>query len=93
MVGGAKAPSYIYKVRLMIKIKVMLENFNLQAAQELMNNKEVLNQEERDMCMHFLPEMTTEYLFHNSWNNTYLNLNVYSEVEKEEYDLQKEMGY
>jgi hypothetical protein len=93
MVGGAKAPSYIYKVRLMIKIKVMLENFNLQSAQELMNNKEVLNQEERDMCVHFLPEMTTEYLFHNSWNNTYLNLNVYSEVEKEEYDLHKEMGY
>ena len=71
----------------------MLENYDFQAAQELMNNKEVLNQEERDMCMHFLPEMVTEYLFHHGWNNTYLNLNVYSEVEKEEYDLQKEMGY
>jgi len=40
MVGGAKAPSYIYKVRL-IKIKVMLENYDFQAAQELMYNKEV----------------------------------------------------
>lgn len=92
MIGGAKAPSYIYKVRL-IKIKVMLENYDFQASQELMYNKEVLNQEERDMCMHFMPAMATEYLFHNSWNNTYLNLNVYSEVEKEKYDLQKEMGY
>jgi hypothetical protein len=36
--------------------------------------------------------MAKEHLFHNSWNNTYLNLNVYSEVEKERYDLQKEMG-
>jgi hypothetical protein len=92
MVGGAKAPSYIYKVRL-IKIKVMLENYDFQAAQELIYNKEVLTQEERDMCMHLMPAMATEYLFHNSWNNTYLNLNVYSEVEKEKYDLQKEMGY
>jgi hypothetical protein len=40
-----------------------------------------------------MPKMATEYLFHNSWNNTYLNLNVYSEVEKEEYDLRKEIGY
>ena len=32
-------------------------------------------------------------LFHSSWNNTYLNLNVYSEVEKEEFDLRKEMGF
>jgi len=93
MVGGAKAPSYIYKVRLMIKIKVMLENYDFQAAQELMYNKEVLNQEERDMCVQFIPAMAKEYLFHNTWNNTYLNLNVYSEVEKEKRDLQIEIGY
>jgi hypothetical protein len=71
----------------------MLKNYDFQAAQELMYNKEVLTQEERDMCMHFMPKMATEYLFHHSWNNTYLNLNVYSEVEKEEYDLRKEIGY
>ena len=70
----------------------MLENYDFQAAQELMYTKEVLNQEERDLCMDLLPKMAEAYLFHNSWNNTYLNLKVYSEVEKEEYDLRKEMG-
>ena len=71
----------------------MLKNYDFQAVQELMYNKEVLTQEERDMCMHFMPAMATEYLFYHSWNNTYLNLNVYSEVEKERYDLQKEIGF
>ena len=70
----------------------MLENYDFQAAQELMYTKEVLIQEERDLCMDLLPKMAEAYLFHNTWNNTYLNLNVYSEVEKEEYDLRKEMG-
>ena len=70
----------------------MLENYDFQAAQELMYTKEVLIQEERDLCMDLLPKMAEAYLFHNTWNNTYLNLNVYSEVEKEEYDLRREMG-
>ena len=70
----------------------MLENYDFQAAQELMYTKEVLNQEERDMCMDLLPKMAEAYLFHNSWNNTYLNLKVYSEVDKEKSDLRKEIG-
>ena len=70
----------------------MLENYDFQAAQELMYTKEVLNQEERDMCMDLLPKMAEAYLFYNSWNNTYLNLKVYSEVDKEESDLRKEIG-
>ena len=70
----------------------MLENYDFQAAQELMYTKEVLNQEERDLCMDLLPKMAEAYLFHNSWNNTYLNLKVYSEVDKEESDLRKEIG-
>jgi hypothetical protein len=65
----------------------------LEKAQELINNKEVLTQEERDLVFQVSPEWVAEYLFYNSWNNTYLNLNVYSEVEKERYDLQREMGY
>ena len=65
----------------------------LKKAQELMNNVEVLTQEERDLVFQVNPEWVAEYLFHHSWNNTYLNLNVYSEVEKETYDLQKEMGF
>jgi hypothetical protein len=70
----------------------MLENYDFQAAQELMYTKEVLTQEERDLCMQFIPKMAEEYLFHHTWNNTYLNLNVYSEVEKEKSDLRKEIG-
>ena len=67
-------------------------DFSFMGAQELMYNKEILTPEERDLCMHFWPAMAKEYLFHHSWNNTYLNLYVYSEVEKEAYDLRKEMG-
>jgi hypothetical protein len=70
----------------------MLKYYDFQAAQELMYNKEVLTAEEAEMCFQLMPAMAKEHLFHNSWNNTYLNLNVYSEVEKERYDLQKEMG-
>ena len=71
----------------------MLKNYDFQEAQELMYNKEVLTAEEAEMCFQIMPSMAKEYLFHNFWNNTYLNLNVYSEVEKERYDLQKEMGF
>jgi hypothetical protein len=71
----------------------MLEHYDFQEAQELIYNKEVLTAKEAEICFTIIPVMAKEYLFHNSWNNTYLNLNVYSEVEKERYDLQKEMGY
>ena len=65
----------------------------LEKVQELMNGVEVLTQEERDLVFQVNPEWVVKYLFYNSWNNTYLNLNVYSEVEKETYDLQKEIGF
>ena len=65
----------------------------LEKVQELMNDIEVLTQEERDLVFQVNPEWVVKYLFHNSCNNTYLNLNVYSEVEKEIYDLQKEIGF
>lgn len=71
----------------------MIKHYDFQEAQELMYTKEVLTQEERDMCMTIMPAMAKEYLFHNSWNNTWLNLNVYSEVEKEKRDLAMEMGF
>jgi hypothetical protein len=59
--------------------------------QELMFNKEILTQEEYEFCKAWDAE-ETKNLFHNALNNTYLTLNVYSEVSKEEYDLRKEMG-
>ena len=48
--------------------------------QELMN-KEILTAEEHNFVNSTNPEWVKEYLFHHSWNNTYLNLEVYSEVE------------
>ena len=60
-------------------------------AQELFDTKEVLTSEERDLIIAFDPNLES-YLFHHSWNNTWLNLNVYSEVSKEDRDLQREMG-
>lgn len=71
----------------------MLKNYDFQEAQELMYNKEVLTAEEAEMCFQIMPAMAKYCLFHQSWNNTYLNLYVYSEVEKEAYDLRKEMGF
>jgi len=38
------------------------------------------------------PEWASEYLFHQAWNNTYLNLAVYSEVEHHEQQLKMEQG-
>jgi hypothetical protein len=67
-------------------------NFDYQNAQELFYNKEVLTAEEANLCFQLMPVKAKEYLFHNSYNNTYLNLNVYSEVEKERYDLRREIG-
>ena len=68
-----------------------------QAEQELarfneLMSKEILNQEEYEFCKVWDAE-EAKNLFYNSWNNTYLNLNVYSEVEKEEFDLRKEIGF
>jgi hypothetical protein len=60
--------------------------------QELMN-KEILTAEERDIINSINPEWVKEYLFYHSWNNTYLNLNVYSEVEHDRRQFQMERGY
>lgn len=59
---------------------------------EILKTKEVLTAEEYVIVSKFDPIWAKEYLFHNVWNNTYLNLDVYSEVEKEEFDLRKEIG-
>lgn len=67
-----------------------------QAEQELarfneLMSKEVLTQEEYEFCKAWDAE-EAKNLFYNNWNNTYLNLNLYSEADKEESDLRKEMG-
>ena len=89
-----EALSYIHG----IIIRVMISQEEIyQAEQELaryneLMSKEILSQEEYDFCKAWDPE-EAKNLFHNFWDNTYLNLNVYSEVDKEEYDLRKEIGF
>ena len=56
-------------------------------------SKEVLTAEERDIINFTNPEWVKEFLFHNTWNNTYLNLDVYSEAEHEQFQFQMECGY
>ena len=81
----------------LLYIHVMMNQEDIyQAEQELaryneLMSQEILNQEEYEFCKAWDAE-EAKNLFHNSWNNTYLNLNVYSEVEKEKHDLRKEMG-
>ncbi len=58
--------------------------------QELMN-KQILTQEEYEFCKEWDAE-EAKNLFHNEWNNTWLNLNVYSEVEHHEQHLRMERG-
>lgn len=60
--------------------------------QELMS-KEILTAEERDIINSTNPEWVKEYLFYHSWNNTYLNLYVYSEVDHERRQFEMERGF
>ena len=60
---------------------------------ELINTKLIFTQEDHDLCMQVDPTSAEKYLFYHSWNNTWLNLNIYSERDKEEHDLQMERGY
>ena len=61
-------------------------------AQELIYTKEVLTQEEYEICLIYWPAAAKAHLIHRPGTTTYLNLNLYSEVEKEEYDLRREIG-
>ena len=67
-------------------------HFDFQEAQDIFYNKEVLTDEEAQLVKHFMPKKAEAYLFHRSWDNTYLNLYLYSEADKEEYDFKRETG-
>jgi glucose-6-phosphate 1-dehydrogenase len=65
--------------------------------QMLINTKEILNQEEYEFCKAWDAEEAWKYLNNigPDWKTgepRYLNVNVYSEADKEEYDLRREMG-
>lgn len=59
--------------------------------QELMK-KEVLTAEEAKLVFKSDLKWADKYLFHNFWNNTYLNLDVYSEVEHDRRQFEIETG-
>jgi hypothetical protein len=60
--------------------------------QQLME-KVLLTAEERDSVNSINPEWVKKFLFHNTWNNMYLNLDVYSEVNHEKRQFEMERGY
>jgi hypothetical protein len=60
--------------------------------QQLME-KVLLTAEERDSVNSINPEWVKKFLFHNTWNNTYLNLDVYSEADHEKRQFEIERGY
>ena len=57
-----------------------------------LKEKQVLSQQEYSQVSAADPEWAREFLFRNFWNDTYLNLSVYSEADKEEHDLRVERG-
>ena len=57
----------------------------------IMSFKEILNQEDYDFCFSWDHEETKMSIF-KIGEGRYLNLNVNSEADEEEYDLRKEMG-
>jgi hypothetical protein len=73
-----------------------LERYN-----SIMSFTEILTQEEYDFCKEWDAEEAEKYLNNigPAWKdggfngeNRYLNIGVYSEADKEEYDLRREMG-
>jgi hypothetical protein len=67
-------------------------------ALEIIENVEILTQEQYEIVNSYDPELAWKYL--NNIGPDYhtgvirwLNTNVYSEVDKEKFDLQKEMGF
>jgi hypothetical protein len=57
----------------------------------IMGFKEILNQEDYDFCFDWDHE-ETRISTSKIGEGRYLNLNLYSERDKEEFDLRKEMG-
>ena len=59
--------------------------------QTLINTKEILTQEEYEFCVEWDAAETWKYL-NNIGEGRWLNINVYSEHEHEEFQLRMEQG-
>jgi hypothetical protein len=71
-------------------------------ALELIEKVEILTQEQYEIVVEYDRQNSTNLVWtylndigpdYHTGVNRWLNINVYSEVEKEEYDLRKEMGF
>jgi hypothetical protein len=58
----------------------------------IMSFTEILTQEEYDFCKEWDAKEVFQCL-NDIGNGRYLNINVYSEADKEEHDLRREMGF
>jgi hypothetical protein len=81
-----------------INNKVMMNQEDIYQAEQdyaryanLVLKANTLTQEEYEFVKEWDPQ-AAEAMFHIEWNNTYLNLNTYSEADKEEMDLRREQG-
>jgi hypothetical protein len=61
-------------------------------AQELIDTKEILTNEEREIVLLFDPELDREYL-NDIGNGRWLNINVYSERDHDEFQFRMERGF
>lgn len=59
--------------------------------QRLINTVEILTQSEYELCKVWNSDEALKYL-NNIGEGRWLNINVYNEIDKEEYDLRREMG-
>ena len=78
--GQSGRPSYIH-----------VNKNEINMIQEL-KQKEVLTADEAKMLMEADSKWASKYLFERVWDSTYLNLNVYSEVEHHERQFRMEVG-
>jgi hypothetical protein len=62
-------------------------------AQELINTKEILTNEEREIVLSFDPELDRKYLNKLYGDRGWLNINVYSEHKHHERVWEIERGY
>lgn len=75
----------------MSKEAIYLAEQEYQEYQRLINTVEILTQEEYELCKAWDAEEAFKYL-NNIGEGRWLNINVYSEIDKEDYDLRREQG-
>jgi hypothetical protein len=83
---------YIIEIKRNMNIEEIYEVEQMEARfNAIMSFTEILNQEEYDFCFDWNHE-ETRISTSKIGEGRYLNLNVYSEADKEEYDLRMEQG-